>query len=241
LAFVGKGVTFDTGGLDLKPASGMRLMKKDMGGSATVSALAYFVQGARLSVPCDFYLALTENAVSEKSMRPGDVLFARNGTAVEIHNTDAEGRLALADAIDVAVRAPKAAERPELLVDVATLTGAMRVALGLDVAGYFSNDDDLAAEIEQAGLRAGETTWRMPLVPRYGRMLSSTIADLSNASDSGYGGAITAALFLQHFVGSVPWAHFDVMAFNPGPDGALSEGGNGQAFCTLAEFVLGRD
>ncbi|MEK6554540.1 MAG: leucyl aminopeptidase family protein, partial [Bdellovibrionota bacterium] len=154
-AFVGKGITFDTGGLDIKPSSGMRWMKKDMSGAGTVLALAHYVSSRQLAVPCDFYLAVAENCVSAEATRPGDIHIARNGKSVEIHNTDAEGRLALADALDVAVT-QKGKDEPAEVIDVSTLTGAMRVSLGLDVAGYFSNSDDLSDELERASREAGE-------------------------------------------------------------------------------------
>jgi leucyl aminopeptidase len=235
-AFVGKGITFDTGGLDIKPASGMRWMKKDMSGAGTVFALAHYVTERKLAVPCDFYLAIAENCVSAKATRPGDVHIARNGKSVEIHNTDAEGRLALADALDVAVT-QKGKDEPAEVIDVSTLTGAMRVSLGLDVAGYFSNSDDLADELERASREAGELAWRMPLVKKYKNQLSSNFADYANCSDSGFGGAISAALFLEYFVREKPWAHFDVMSWNNSPSGAVSEGGNAQSLQILARYL----
>ncbi len=247
LAFVGKGVTFDTGGLDIKPASGMRLMKKDVSGAAIVAGLCDFVSRARLNTPCDFYLPLAENSVSDRAMRPGDVFLSRAGHYVEIDNTDAEGRLVMADAFDVALTQSKA-DAPEALVDVSTLTGAMRVAVGLDVAGFFSNDDELAAEAEQAAQKMGELAWRMPLVKKYEKFLSSQFADFKNSSDSGFGGAITAALFLQKFIRAkdpraereIPWLHFDVMAWNNSGDGAMAEGSNAQTLQILIGMLLRR-
>lgn len=234
LAFVGKGVTFDTGGLDIKPSSGMRLMKKDMGGSAAVTALAHWVCSMGHSRPMDFYLALAENSVDAKSMRPSDVLTARNGMKVEIHNTDAEGRLVLADALDVAVTQET---KPELVINVATLTGAIKVALGADLAGLFSNDDKLSEALNRAGQKAGDYSWKMPLFPKYTSNMSTPFADIVNAVD-GFGGAITAALFLEKFVRDVSWAHLDIYAWADKAGGALtSAGGSGQSVQALIEFL----
>lgn len=239
LAFVGKGVTFDTGGLDIKPSAAMRLMKKDMAGAAAMAGLCHFVASLRLNTPCDFYLPLAENAVSDRSMRPGDILRSRSGHFVEVDNTDAEGRLVMADAMDVAVT-QKGDDAPEALIDVSTLTGAMRVALGLEVAGFFSNSDEWAKKMEIVAQQAGEYAWRMPLIQKYSKQLSSSFADFKNSSDSGYGGAITAALFLEKFVRQTPWVHFDVMSWNPSADGAICDGANGQCYQTLAQYLLSR-
>jgi leucyl aminopeptidase len=239
IAFVGKGVTFDTGGLDIKPASGMRWMKKDMAGSATVLGLASYVSELGLPMPCDFYLAMAENAISATSTRPGDVHIARNGKAVEIHNTDAEGRLAMADALDVAVTR-EGKDEPTEVFDVSTLTGAMRVAVGLDVAGFFSNNDKMAGAVEKAAALAGEFAWRMPLVQKYKKQHASSYADFANASDSGFAGAITAALFLENFVGGKNWTHFDVMSWNMSADGAMSDGANAQTLQILAAYLDGK-
>ena len=233
MAFVGKGVTFDSGGLDIKPASGMRLMKKDMSGAATMIGIAHFLALKKLKVACEFYLPLAENSVSGQAMRPGDVLVSHAGHLVEIDNTDAEGRLVMADAISLALKEQK----PSLLIDVSTLTGAMRVALGLDVAGFFSNDDSLAKSLEQSAQKMGEPAWRMPLMSKYWSQLSSPYADFKNSSESGFGGAITAALFLEKFVGQTSWAHFDVMSWNLSAQGAMSEGGNAQALQIIAKFL----
>jgi len=234
IAFVGKGITFDTGGLDLKPSSGMRLMKKDMGGSAAVLAMALWVDQIGYSRPCDFYLALAENAVDANSMRPSDVYKSRAGYLVEIDNTDAEGRLVLADAIDVAV---KQKDEPEVVIDIATLTGAIKVALGADIAGLFCNDEKLSAQLMHAGQKAGEPSWRMPLVKKYWSSLNSNFADFKNSAD-GFGGAITAALFLEKFIGSKKWAHLDVYSWNDKSTGALSAGAaNGQPVQSLAYWL----
>lgn len=234
IAFVGKGVTFDTGGLDIKPSSAMRWMKKDMGGSAAVVGLAHWVAETHLEQPCDFYLALAENAISAGSFRPGDILTARNGLTIEIHNTDAEGRLVLADALDVAVTQ---SEKPEAVINLATLTGAIKVGLGADIAGLFCNDDSLSDRLLASAQRRGDLAWRMPLFQNYKSMFKSTFADFINASD-GFGGAITAALFLQQFVRDVPWAHFDIYAWKDSAGGAFAEsGGNGQSIQALTDFL----
>lgn len=237
LAFVGKGVTFDSGGLDIKPSSGMRLMKKDMAGAAAVAGLCHFVSQLELNIPCDFYLPLAENSVSDRATRPGDVHQSRSGKLVEIDNTDAEGRLVMADAISLALD-QKTKEMPAALFDISTLTGAMRVAVGLDIAGYFSNNDKLAQSIDKAAVEAGEFVWRMPLLRKYSKSLNSSFADFKNSSDSGYGGAITAALFLEKFIKDVPWVHFDVMSWNMSGDGAISEGANAQCIQILAQYLL---
>ena len=236
IAFVGKGITFDTGGLDIKPSSAMRLMKKDMGGAAAVLGLAYWAVHAGYGRDCDFYLALAENSVGAKSMRPGDIYTSRAGFMVEIDNTDAEGRLVLADVMDVAVT-QKGKDEPEILVDIATLTGAIKVALGADVAGLFCNDDKLAQQIQNAGTAVGELNWRMPLIQKYFSSLSSPFADFKNSGE-GFGGAITAALFLEKFAGNKKWAHLDVYSWNDKVNGALtSTGGSGQPVQSMIEWL----
>lgn len=233
IALVGKGVTFDSGGLDLKPAAGMRWMKKDMGGSASVVGVCLWAELSGSDQPLDCYLALAENMVDERSFRPGDVLFSRNGTSVEISNTDAEGRLVLADALNIA-----AEEKPAAVIDLATLTGAIKVGLGAEIAGYFCNQDSLAQKLEQAAQAAGEPCWRMPLWQKYRSQMKSQFADMQNSVESAFGGAVTAALFLESFVDKVPWAHFDIYAWKDGTDGAINEaGGNGQTVQTLAHFL----
>lgn len=239
IAFVGKGITFDTGGLDIKPSSGMRMMKKDMGGSASVLGVARWAIESQYPHPLDFYLALAENSVDSKSFRPSDVLTARNGMKVEIHNTDAEGRLVLGDALDVAV-SQSGSDEPELVIDVATLTGAIKVALGSELAGLFSNDDQLAEALNRAGTKTGDLNWRMPLYSRYTSNMSTPFADIVNAVD-GFGGAITAALFLEKFVRQKSWAHLDIYAWNDKAAGALTfAGGNGQAVQCLVQFLQDR-
>ncbi len=236
-AFVGKGVTFDSGGLDIKPASGMRWMKKDMAGSATLLGLAYALTARHCQQAVDIYLALAENAVSASAFHPGDVIKSRNGLSVEIHNTDAEGRLVLADAIDVAIKRD-AADKPRGVIDLATLTGAMKVALGTEVVGIFANHDELGALFLRHANKQAEKAWRLPLVKEYEAELKSTVADLANASSSGFGGAITAALFLERFVGDLPWLHADMYGWTDRPSGSLLEqGANGQLVQTLITLV----
>jgi leucyl aminopeptidase len=211
VVLVGKGITFDTGGLSIKPAEAMMTMKRDMTGGGVVMA----VMGALADVDCPVkvtgLLACAENAVGANSIRPGDVLRHYGGRTSEVTNTDAEGRLVLADALSYAV----AEIRPSVLVDVATLTGAMKVALGQRTGGLFANDDALADLIRTAGAAAGEPLWRMPLVEDYEERLESKVADADNAAGSP--GAITAALFLQHFTGSLPWAHLDIASVGDSP------------------------
>ena len=222
LALVGKGVTFDSGGLDIKPSSGMRIMKKDMGGSAHVIALARLVMATKLPVHLKLYVPTVENAISGDAFRPGDILPSRKGLTVEIDNTDAEGRLILADAL---ARASEG--NPDLLLDFATLTGAARVALGADLAPVYSDDEQLVADVLAGAAESGDPVWRMPLWDPYLAELKSPIADLVN-SGSGFGGSITAALFLKQFVDAKSWAHFDVWAWRKAkygrPEGAAACG-----------------
>ena len=233
IALVGKGVCFDSGGLDLKPSSNMRLMKKDMGGAAHVIALAQWIMQRRLPVYLQLFIPAVENAVGPDSFRPGDVLTMRNGLHVEIDNTDAEGRLVLADALAKACE-----EQPALIIDFATLTGAARTAVGTDIAAMFCNNDPLAAEINAASIRALDPVWRLPLHAPYAELLTSTIADLVNSSPSPYAGAIVAALFLQHFIHtSIPWVHFDVMAWNVANKPGKPEGGEAMGLRTMIEYL----
>ena len=221
IAIVGKGVCFDTGGLDLKPSAGMRLMKKDMGGAAHALSLARLVMAARLPVRLHLLIPAVENAVSASSFRPGDVLRTRLGSTVENTNTDAEGRLILGDAL------ARAAEgSPALILDFATLTGAARVALGPDLPATFSNDEALAADLLAAGTAAGDPLWRLPLWDGYDDMLKSDVADMVNAPEGGLAGAITAALFLRRFVpAGTPWAHLDTFAWRSTAKPGRSKGG----------------
>ncbi|MBL4940559.1 MAG: leucyl aminopeptidase family protein [Colwellia sp.] len=210
VTLVGKGVCFDSGGLDLKPAAGMRNMKKDMGGSAHVLGLAHLIMSHNLPIYLRVLIPAVENAVSNNAMRPGDVITTRKGLTVEIDNTDAEGRLVLCDALAEADN-----DKPELIIDFATLTGAMRVALGTELPGFFCTSDEVAAGITQAGSKINDPVWRMPLYQPYNDLFKSTIADMTNCSAGPFGGAITAALYLQKFVDDdIDWLHFDIMAFN---------------------------
>ncbi|WP_448577283.1 leucyl aminopeptidase family protein [Thermaurantiacus sp.] len=210
IALVGKGITFDTGGLNLKPGASMALMKKDMGGAAHAIALARLVMAAKWPVRLKLVVAAADNAVSGQAIRPGDVIATRKGLWVEIGNTDAEGRLVLADALALAAEA-----KPALILDFATLTGAARVALGPDLPALFASDDRLAADLLEAGAEVQDPLWRLPLWRPYRRMFSSIIADLNNNAEGGLAGAIVGALFLEHFVpDGVPWAHLDLYAWN---------------------------
>ncbi|MFD1612030.1 leucyl aminopeptidase family protein [Sphingomonas tabacisoli] len=221
IAIIGKGVCFDTGGLDIKPASGMRLMKKDMGGAAHALALARLVMGGRLPVRLHLLIPAVENSISSNAVRPGDVLKSRKGVTVEVSNTDAEGRLILADAL---TRAGE--DSPELIIDFATLTGAARVALGPDLPATFANDDTLAADLLEAGAAENDPLWRMPLWAGYDEMLRSDIADIDNAPEGGMAGSVTAALFLQRFIEKdTPWAHLDTFAWRPAAKPGRPKGG----------------
>ncbi|HMG46106.1 MAG TPA: leucyl aminopeptidase family protein [Allosphingosinicella sp.] len=222
LAIVGKGVCFDSGGLDLKPASGMRLMKKDMGGAAHALALARLIVRGRLPVRLHLLIPAVENAVSGAAFRPGDILKSRKGLSVEIGNTDAEGRLILADAL---TRAGET--EPELILDFATLTGAARVALGPDLPALFANDDALADDLLAAGSAVSDPLWRMPLWKHYDEMLASDVADIGNMAEAPLAGAVTAALFLQRFVPEgTPWAHLDTFAWRPAAKPGRPKGGD---------------
>lgn len=221
LALVGKGVCFDSGGLDIKPAAGMRLMKKDMGGAAHVIALAGLIMQAGLKVKLHLFVPAVENAIAGNSFRPGDVLESRQGLTVEIGNTDAEGRLILGDAL---TRASE--EEPDLLIDFATLTGAARVALGPDLPAMMTRNDETADALIAAGKAIGDEPWRLPLHEGYRDYLNSDIADLGNISGNPYAGASVAGLFLDRFVGEgIDWAHFDTFAWRPSPKPGRSKGG----------------
>lgn len=210
IALIGKGVCFDTGGLNLKGASGMRKMKKDMGGAAHALALAQLVMASKLPVRMELYLPTVENAVSANAYRPGDVVATRKGISVEIGNTDAEGRVILADALTLACE-----HKPELMLDFATLTGAARVALGADLPALFGNDTDLRRELHVCGDEIEDPMWPLPLYQPYMRLMKSDIAEISNNASSSFGGCITAALFLQQFTDDdIPWCHLDTYGWN---------------------------
>ncbi len=235
VTLVGKGVCFDTGGLDIKPASGMLLMKKDMGGAANVLGLASMVMAAKLPVRLRVLVPAVENAISGNAFRPGDVLRSRKGITVEIGNTDAEGRLVLADALTLADD-----ENPALLIDMATLTGAARVALGPDLSPFYTYDDALAAELASAARTTADPLWRMPLWKPYDSKLSSKVADMNNVTTDGFAGSITAALFLKRFVEkAASWAHFDIFAWSPNERAHCPVGGEAQAIRAI-ERVLSK-
>ncbi|WP_118856925.1 leucyl aminopeptidase family protein [Sphingomonas mesophila] len=232
VAIVGKGVCFDSGGLDIKPAAGMRLMKKDMGGAAHALALARLITGAGLPVRLHLLIPAVENAISGAAYRPGDVLTSRNGLTVEVDNTDAEGRLVLADAFTRAAEA-----EPELMIDFATLTGAARIALGPDLPALFCNDEALAGALSAAASEAHDPLWRMPLWDNYDDMLKSDVADLANSGDTPMAGSVTAALFLRRFVpAGLPWAHLDTFAWMPAAKPGRPKGG--EALGLRAVFAL---
>jgi leucyl aminopeptidase len=235
LAIVGKGVTFDTGGLDIKPAAGMRLMKKDMGGAAHALALAQAVMQTGLKLKLDLFLPVVENAIAGDAFRPGDVIAARTGATVEIDNTDAEGRLILADALARACE-----DKPDLLLDFATLTGAARTALGPDLPPFFTDDEALAAELTEAAVETADPIWRMPLWDAYEGDMDSAIADLKNTGDGAFAGAIYAALFLRRFVTAPSWAHFDVFAWAPREKAARPSGGEAQALRAALKVIKAR-
>ncbi|MBA3781450.1 MAG: leucyl aminopeptidase, partial [Nocardioides sp.] len=211
VVLVGKGITFDTGGLDIKPAEGMVAMKRDMTGGAVVLATMAALAAVGCPLRVTGLIAAAENAVSGNAMRPGDVIRHYGGRTSEVTNTDAEGRLVMADALAYAVDKLD----PDVLVDIATLTGAMKVALGQGTGGFFASDEALAGSIDAAGNDSGERLWRFPLAADYEELLSSKVADADNAP--GGPGAITAALFLQHFTGGLPWAHLDVASVGDAP------------------------
>ncbi len=220
VTLVGKGVCFDTGGLDIKPSSGMLNMKKDMGGAATALALAHMIMAGGLKVRLRVLVPAVENSISGVSFRPRDVYVSRKGLSVEIGNTDAEGRLVLADALALADE-----EKPALIADFATLTGAARVAMGPELAPFFTDDDALAGELMTAGAAEFDPLWRMPLWKPYDSMLNSKVADFNNVGSSGHGGAITAALFLRRFVEAKSWLHFDIFAWTASAKPGRPEGG----------------
>ncbi len=220
ICLVGKGVTFDTGGLNMKTGPGMAIMKKDMGGAAHALALAQLIMAANLPVRLSVLLPIAENAISGPAMRPGDVIISRNGSSIEITNTDAEGRLILADAL---VKADE--DQPDLLLDFATLTGAARIALGPDLVPFYTADESLALAMEAAALAAHDPLWRMPLWDAYDSDLDSPIADMRNSGD-GQAGSITAALFLRRFVKTPQWVHLDIYAWSPRERPARPLGGD---------------
>jgi leucyl aminopeptidase len=225
VTLVGKGVCFDTGGLDLKPSSGMLIMKKDMGGAANVLALALMIMDAKLKVRLRVLIPAVENAVAGNAFRPLDIFKSRKGPTVEIGNTDAEGRLVLADALALADE-----DRPELLIDLGTLTGAARVALGPELPPFYTNDEELALDVARAAKEQNDPLWRLPLWAPYDAWLDSKVANINNAPPGGFAGSITCALFLQRFVESAAsWLHVDIYGWTPSAKPARPEGGECQA------------
>lgn len=236
VTLVGKGVCFDTGGLNLKPGSSMALMKKDMGGAANVIGLASMIMERTLNLRLRVLVPAVENAVGGNAFRPGDVLRSYKGLTVEIENTDAEGRLVLGDALALADE-----ETPDLLIDMATLTGAARVALGPELPPVYTEDDGFADELAAAGHKVSDPTWRMPLWQPYASGLSSKVADVAHTAPGGFAGSITAALFLQKFVKKAKlWAHFDIYAWNPKAKPGRPYGGEGQAIRAIFEVLKQR-
>ncbi|MEM9622347.1 MAG: leucyl aminopeptidase family protein [Pseudomonadota bacterium] len=235
VVLIGKGITFDSGGLNLKPTGGIRWMKKDMGGAATALGLAYLIMAQALPIHLRLLIPAAENAIAGNAFRPGDILSTHKGLTVEIDNTDAEGRLVLCDALSIAC-----ADKPELIFDFATLTGSARSAVGTESAAMFCNDDELAHTLGEAGAITGDNLWRMPLHPGYNHMLDSKVADLVNSAASPYAGAITAALFLQRFVDAdspTRWTHFDIMAFNNRSRPGHPEGGEAMGLRAVYHYL----
>jgi leucyl aminopeptidase len=236
VTLVGKGVCFDSGGLDLKPASAMRLMKKDMGGAATVLGLAHMIMDAGLRVRLRVLIPAVENAVAGNALRPGDIIPTRRGLSVEIGNTDAEGRVILADALTLAD-----GETPELLIDCATLTGAARTALGPDIPAFFTPDDEVAAALARTAESEADPLWRLPLWAPYREYIETPVADVNNSSDSGFAGAITAALFLREFVAQTkPWIHVDLYAWNAKARPGRPSGGEAMGLRALYALISDR-
>jgi leucyl aminopeptidase len=236
VTLVGKGVCFDTGGLDLKPSSGMLIMKKDMGGAANVLALARMIMDAKLKVRLRVLIPAVENAVAGNAFRPLDVFKSRKGLTVEIGNTDAEGRLVLADALALADE-----EKPDMLIDLGTLTGAARVALGPDLPPFYTNDETLAADVAHHAEEENDPLWRLPLWPPYDSWLDSKVANINNAPSGGFAGSITCALFLQRFVEAAKsWLHVDIYGWTPSAKPARPEGGECQAARAIYKLLSAR-
>ncbi len=236
VTLVGKGVCFDTGGLDIKLANNMLLMKKDMGGAAHVLGLARMIMQAKLPIQLRVLIPAVENAISGNAYRPGDIIKSRKGITIEIGNTDAEGRVILADALTEA-----SSEKPDLLIDMSTLTGAARVAVGTELAAMFANNDNIAHELIRHGTQKQDPIWRLPLYAAYRESLNSPIADINNTSPDSYAGAITAALFLKEFVtDDIPWLHFDIMAWNLKSRPGRPQGGEAMALRALFSYLSER-
>jgi leucyl aminopeptidase len=236
LTLVGKGVTFDTGGLNIKPGASMALMKKDMGGAANILGLAHAIVDAKLNVRLRVLLPIVENSIAGNAFRPGDVLASRNGMSVEIGNTDAEGRLILADALTLADE-----ETPELIIDMATLTGAARVALGPELPALFSTNDEIAQSVQAFGMQSGDPVWQMPLWAPYAQNMASKIADINHITLDGFAGSVTAALFLQKFVKKAnTWMHLDIFGWAPTPRAGQPYGGADQGVRATYSYLKHR-
>lgn len=234
VTLIGKGVCFDSGGINLKPASAMRLMKKDMGGAAQVLGLAHWIMATRLAIRLQVLIPAVENTIDNNAIRPGDVLTMRNGLTVEIDNTDAEGRLVLADAITKACE-----QKPSLIINFATLTGAARVAVGTEIAAMFTQDDQLAHDLAVISSQIQDPIWRLPLYAGYEYLVESPVANLCNCHATPYAGAIAAGLFLQHFFPKeTPWVHFDIMAWNLSSKPGRPEGGEAMGLRTMARYLV---
>jgi leucyl aminopeptidase len=232
VTLVGKGVCFDSGGLDLKPASAMRTMKKDMGGAAQVIGLAQLIMHFNLPISLQVLIPAVENTIDSFAYRPGDVIRMRNGLHVEIDNTDAEGRLVMADALSYACE-----QGTQLLLDYSTLTGAARTAVGTEISALFCNQDDIAQQFVGLGMQCNDFIWQLPLYEPYQSMLDSNVADMTNSTSSPYAGAITAALFLKRFIhDEVSWGHFDLMAWNIGSKPGRPEGGEAMGMIAVFEY-----
>lgn len=236
VTLVGKGVCFDTGGLDIKPSTAMLLMKKDMAGGAHTLGLARMIIEAKLPIHLRVLIPVVENAINGNAYRPGDIISSRKGLTIEIGNTDAEGRVILADALTKAVE-----DKPDLLIDIATLTGAARIALGTELPAFFSNDDSVAHDLERHATLTSDPIWRMPLFSAYRESLMTPFADINNAGTDSYGGAITAALFLKEFVpDTIPWVHFDLMAWNLKARPGRPQGGEAMAIRAIFSYLSER-
>ena len=236
VTLVGKGVCFDTGGLDIKPSGAMLTMKKDMGGAAHVLGLGQMIMESDLNICLRILIPAVENNIAGNAFRPGDIITSYEGTTIEVGNTDAEGRLVLCDALALASE-----EKPDLIIDFATLTGAARVALGADVPPFFTDDEQLNMELPKYSLEEHDPLWPLPLYEPYKKLLSSTVADLNNVASSGFGGAITAALFLKHFVGdNIPWIHFDVYAWNATTRPGRPKGGEAMGIRAIFEYLANK-
>lgn len=235
VTLVGKGVCYDTGGLSLKPTSSMLTMKKDMGGAAQVIGLAYMIMNANLNVRLRLLIPAVENSVSANSFRPGDVLTARNGLTTLNVNSDAEGRLILADALVAASE-----ESPAMIIDCATLTGAQRVAMGPEIPSFFCTDDNVTTTLHEISKKANDLVWPMPLYEPYRKMLDTPLADIKSCSSGGQGGAITAALYLKEFVGDCLWIHVDMMGYNSSSSAGRPEGGEAMGMRALFEMIRDR-